>query len=46
MRGDASAGSNGGMSRDEALSLVRRLLVANDLGELLALQEARGAAEA
>ncbi|MFD4000688.1 e9imm peptide [Streptomyces rubiginosohelvolus] len=31
MRGDASAGSNGGMSRDEALLLVRRLL--NDSGE-------------
>ncbi|MGW3580591.1 e9imm peptide [Streptomyces rubiginosohelvolus] len=26
MRGDASAGSNGGMSREEALLLVRRLL--------------------
>ncbi|MFH9114632.1 e9imm peptide [Streptomyces globisporus] len=26
MRGDANAGTNGGLSRDEALSLVRRLL--------------------
>ncbi|MGW6716269.1 e9imm peptide [Streptomyces globisporus] len=31
MRGDANAGTNGRMSRDEALSLVRRLL--NDTGE-------------
>ncbi|MFF8793101.1 e9imm peptide [Streptomyces globisporus] len=26
MRGDANASTNGGLSRDEALSLVRRLL--------------------
>lgn len=31
VRGDASAGTNGEMSRDEALLLVRRLL--NDSGE-------------
>ncbi|MGW0643460.1 MULTISPECIES: bacteriocin immunity protein [Streptomyces] len=31
MRGDASAGTNGRMSRGEALSLVRRLL--NDPGD-------------
>ncbi|MGW6579072.1 e9imm peptide [Streptomyces globisporus] len=31
MRGDANAGTNGRMSRDEALSLVRRLL--NDTGD-------------
>ncbi len=34
MRGDASAGKNGRMSRDEALSLVRRLLDdSGDTGE-------------
>ncbi len=53
MRGAASASTPGEMSRDEGWPEVvavagrlARVMVGNDLGEILALHEARGAAEA